>query len=85
RLLDVPPTSIAAVEKALRIGREEGLRYVYGGNVPGHASESTFCPSCGEPVICRRGFQVEKASLRAERCARCGEVIAGVMSLADRR
>jgi pyruvate formate lyase activating enzyme len=51
RLLDTPPTPVEAVEKAVRIGREAGLRYVYGGNVPGHSSESTTCPDCGKIVM----------------------------------
>ena len=33
RLLHAPPTPVATVEKAVRIGREAGLRYVYGGNI----------------------------------------------------
>jgi pyruvate formate lyase activating enzyme len=34
RLLDAPPTPVATVQKAVRIGREAGLQYVYGGNIP---------------------------------------------------
>ena len=58
RLLDVPPTPVASLERALRVGREAGLRYVYAGNVPGHRSESTVCPACGEVVIERQGFRM---------------------------
>ena len=45
RLMDVPPTPVSSLELALRVGHEAGLRYVYAGNVPGHDSESTVCPS----------------------------------------
>ena len=77
-LLDVPPTPLASVERALRIGREEGLRYVYGGNIPGHSSESTVCPSCGKTVINRQGFAVRDVQLERGACRYCGEAIAGV-------
>jgi len=76
RLRDVPPTPVASIERALEIGREEGLHFVYGGNVPGHASESTTCPQCGLLVIERHGFAVSKNLLREGRCPRCGREIA---------
>ena len=76
-LLDVPPTPLASVERAIRIGKEEGLRYVYGGNIPGHSSESTACPSCGNTVIDRQGFSVRGIHLEGGRCRYCGEKVAG--------
>ncbi len=75
RMLDVPPTPAASVERALVIGREEGLRYVYAGNLPGHDGESTYCPSCGETVVERQGFTVRRLRLDGGRCARCGTPI----------
>lgn len=83
RLLDVPPTPVASVEAALRIGREEGIRFVYGGNIPGHSSESTICPGCGETVLERQGFSLRRNTTRQGRCPRCFELIPGVVSLAD--
>jgi pyruvate formate lyase activating enzyme len=78
RLLDVAPTPLESVERALRIGREEGLCYVYGGNVPGHDSESTTCPDCGALVIERRGFTLGRNLVKEGRCASCGREIAGL-------
>jgi pyruvate formate lyase activating enzyme len=77
-LLDVPPTPLESVERAVRIGREEGLHYVYGGNVPGHDSESTACPECRSVVIERRGFALRKNLVKEGRCASCGREIAGL-------
>jgi pyruvate formate lyase activating enzyme len=77
RMLDRPPTPASTIQRALEIGREEGLRYVYAGNLPGHESESTRCPACGEVVIERRGFQVTRTRLNGGRCAACGEPVAG--------
>jgi pyruvate formate lyase activating enzyme len=81
RMLDTPPTAVATIETALRIGREAGLKYLYGGNVAGHASESTACPSCGTVVVERNGFRVGKNAVRNGRCAVCGTEIAGRWSL----
>ena len=72
RMLDVPATPVASVERALTLGRDEGLRYVYGGNVWGHGSESTQCPTCGRVVIAREGFAVRDVFLDGDRCRACG-------------
>ena len=44
QMSDTPPTPAATLERAWQIGRDEGLRYVYVGNLPGHDTESTRCP-----------------------------------------
>ena len=78
QMSDVPPTPAATLARAWQIGREVGLRYVYVGNLPGHESESTICPSCGTVVIERTGYNVRFRGLRDGACARCGTAIAGV-------
>lgn len=42
-LIDRPATPVATLRRAREIGMEEGLRYVYEGNVPGEAGENTYC------------------------------------------
>ena len=79
RLLDVPPTPVSTVERAVRIGYEAGLRYVYGGNVPGHSSESTLCPSCGIAVVERAGNKLTENRAAGGLCPDCGREIAGHM------
>jgi len=71
------PTSVESLEEAREIGLGEGLLYVYTGNVAGHAGEHTFCPSCGQQVITRRGFFVEKKAMQDGSCSRCGQNIPG--------
>lgn len=73
-----PPTPLQALERAWQIGREEGLRYVYTGNVPGHPGEHTCCPRCGALLIERAGLAVRQNRLHEGRCPQCGEGIAGV-------
>jgi pyruvate formate lyase activating enzyme len=52
------------------------MRYVYCGNVPGHESETTYCPDCGDPVIVREGFAVREKHLGPDHtCANCGATI----------
>lgn len=77
-LSHVPPTPVADIERARSIGMEEGLRYVYVGNIPGHPGEDTYCHGCGERVIRRAGFAIAHASLGpGGACPRCGTRIPG--------
>ncbi|NLE74421.1 MAG: AmmeMemoRadiSam system radical SAM enzyme [Actinobacteria bacterium] len=72
RLLDVPPTPVSTIERACVIGKEAGLNYVYAGNIPGHACESTVCPKCGQEVISRTGFSIRRTNLNGNCCGTCG-------------
>jgi len=57
-LNNLPSTPIEILEKHAEIAKEEGLKFVYIGNVPGHPLENTYCPSCGKIVIGRYGIRV---------------------------
>jgi pyruvate formate lyase activating enzyme len=78
KLTDSPPTPVKTLITAREIGLKAGLRYVYTGNVPGNAAENTFCHSCGEMVIERRGFQVSGLNIKNGRCIKCGTEMGGV-------
>jgi pyruvate formate lyase activating enzyme len=72
-MTDRPRTPVETLEKAHSIATEEGVQYVYAGNVPGHRLENTYCPACGELLIGRLGFTVTKyAVTENKRCPRCG-------------
>ncbi len=78
KMLDVPPTPASVIERAREIGLEEGLRYVYTGNIPGLKGESTYCYSCGALLIERVGFTVRKNLVAEGMCPRCSTLIDGV-------
>jgi len=71
-LSHVPSTPISTLETARKIGVEEGLKYVYTGNVPGHKWENTYCHSCGEMLIERVGFGVKTFEIKDGMCTKCG-------------
>lgn len=72
KLSHLDPTPVRTLERGREIGGEEGLRFVYLGNVPGHPAQNTYCPHCGERVISRYGMGVDELRLDGNRCARCG-------------
>jgi pyruvate formate lyase activating enzyme len=73
---DLPPTPVETLEEHHAIAKEEGLNFVYIGNVPGHPLENTYCPNCGRELIRRFGFQITKYDLTKDgRCPSCGEDI----------
>ena len=76
KLTNLPPTPVETLEQA-RDRAEEGMRFVYVGNVPGHAGNNTYCPACGRPIIERDGFTVTGYHLNGGNCAYCGAAIPG--------
>ncbi|OIO47903.1 MAG: AmmeMemoRadiSam system radical SAM enzyme [Parcubacteria group bacterium CG1_02_40_82] len=72
KLQHLPETPLKTLEKACQIGLDEGLKYVYSGNVPGLASEDTYCPKCRTKNIDRHGYQIERYDKNGK-CYKCGE------------
>jgi len=73
QLIDVPSTPLETLIKAREIALEEGLHYVYIGNVPGHEGENTYCPNCGELLIERYGFTILNWKITSNgKCPNCG-------------
>jgi pyruvate formate lyase activating enzyme len=78
KLQSLQPTPVATLEEAWKTARDEGLAYVYIGNVPGHPSESTVCPKCRTVLIERIGYTVKGSRLRDGKCEQCGHPVPGI-------
>jgi len=78
RLTDKPRTPVKTLRRAREIGLNEGLRYVYEGNVPGEGSENTFCYNCNNLLIQRLGFNITENRIKDSKCPNCQALIDGV-------
>jgi len=78
RLNKVPPTPPETLEKALNIGLDAGLHYVFKGNRPGLGGENTCCHHCGEVLIERYGFNVVDNKISDKCCPVCRTPVAGI-------
>jgi pyruvate formate lyase activating enzyme len=78
KLTSLPSTPIETLESAAHIADEEGLQYVYIGNVPGHERNSTFCPACGKKIVERMHFAVLSLDVEKGKCRFCGHSIPGI-------
>ena len=78
KMQDVPATPPTTLVRARHIALEEGLHYVYTGNVHNMEGDSTFCPGCHAPLIARDWYLIKKYRLTATgHCPDCGAAIAG--------
>jgi pyruvate formate lyase activating enzyme len=84
KMMDRAPTPLATLQIAQQIGLEEGLHYVYIGNIPGEGND-TFCPSCGRALIRRHNFGVIFNRMVNDRCPACGKPIAGIHMRSNKR
>jgi pyruvate formate lyase activating enzyme len=78
KLNQLPLTPVSTLEKAREIALNAGMRYVYVGNVPGHAAENTYCHGCKKLIVERKGFRILANNIATGKCKFCGERIPGV-------
>ncbi len=84
RMMDVMPTPMKSLVAARAIGLEEGLSFVYAGNLPSRADgyENTYCPRCKALLISRNSYSVEVKSLgKGGKCGSCGKNIPGLWDI----
>jgi pyruvate formate lyase activating enzyme len=80
RLSNLPPTPVPTLERCRRVAIEEGLHFVYLGNVPGHPGENTYCPGCGRELVRRVGMAAVAIAIEKDACPACRRRIPGVWS-----
>jgi len=79
RMRDHRHTPAAALQRARRIARAAGLRYVYTGNVRDEEGGSTACHACGALLVGRDRYEITAWGLDEHgACARCGTPCSGV-------
>ncbi|MGB9497368.1 MAG: AmmeMemoRadiSam system radical SAM enzyme [Deltaproteobacteria bacterium] len=76
KLVHLPPTPVDVLEQARDVALEQGLRYVYIGNVPG-GCDKTVCPDCKRTVVKRRGYTLLENHVKHGKCEFCGTPISG--------
>ncbi len=78
--LDSSPTPINTLERATGIGKSEGLRFIFVGNVRNTEHAHTRCPECGEVVLARALMSLASENIMRDAggsCA-CGSCGAGL-------
>lgn len=79
RLKNLPPTPVETLMKGRDIAMEQGLNYVYVGNVFGAEGSNTRCPHDGTLLVERVGYRIAGRALGTDgRCPTCGRAVAGV-------
>jgi pyruvate formate lyase activating enzyme len=80
KMTDPQNTTPQMLLAAADIGRANGLRYIYAGNLPGQVGtlEDTHCATCGELLVGRYGYLIRKYQLTADgRCPACTTTVPG--------
>lgn len=78
KLRDKPHTPAATLSRARRIAMNNGLRYVYTGNIHDSEGGSTYCHGCGALLIERDWYQLGTWRLDTTgACRECGTVLPG--------
>jgi pyruvate formate lyase activating enzyme len=79
KLNDRGPTPPETLTRARRIARENGMRFVYTGNVHDRDGSSTYCPSCATVLVERDWYELGAYRLTDDgHCQKCGTKLAGV-------
>lgn len=79
RMMDHLPTSHATLLQAKSIAENNGLKYIYLGNIQNIENASTFCPQCKGQLITRVGYNVQSWNVgKQAKCHSCGTIIPGV-------
>ncbi len=77
KLSRLPATPIETLESLRELAQQQGIRYVYMGNVPGHEGCHTYCHNCQKVLIERKGYLIDQYNLEKGCCRFCGTAIPG--------
>ena len=82
KMRDKSSTPLQSLIRSRDIALNNGLHYVYTGNVHDVKGGSTYCHNCGEILIGRDWYELSSWNIKAGNqqgsCSKCGTLIAGV-------
>jgi pyruvate formate lyase activating enzyme len=81
KMTDPDNTPVATLLRAVEIGRKEGLRFVYAGNIPGKVGdfENTRCASCRALLVERVGYRIQDYRVTPKgTCPECATDVPGL-------
>jgi len=82
KMSDYPVTPTATLQRSRDIALNNGLHYVFTGNIHDLRGSSTYCQRCGAMLIGRDWYELSTWNLAidagAARCRDCGTAVAGV-------
>ena len=78
KLTNVPPTQPEFLVKARIIAKQQGLNFVYTGNISDEEGSTTNCPSCNQVLIKRKNFFIVENKMKRGTCPSCKNKIPGV-------
>jgi pyruvate formate lyase activating enzyme len=79
KMRDIAATSPSVLTRARQIAINNGLKFVYTGNVHDPQGGTTHCPGCGMAVIVRDWYVLTDWNLDADgRCNGCGTACPGI-------
>ena len=74
----LPPTPISTLIRFRKLAMQEGIRYVYTGNIPVYEGNNTYCHNCKKLLIERKGYRIKTYNMVGNQCGFCKTVIPGV-------
>ena len=74
----LPPTPVSTLTRYRKMAMQDGIRYVYVGNVARHEGNNTYCHNCKNLLIERQGYFIPTYNLVGNMCKFCSTVIPGV-------
>jgi len=78
KMQDIPATPPATLTRARQIARDEGLQFVYTGNVHDLAGAATTCPKCQTALVRRDWYQILDYRITpAGTCPDCDTAVPG--------
>ncbi len=78
KLQHLPPTSAETLDTARQMAMDEGMQYVYIGNISSKEGQNTYCPGCRKLLIERSGYTILQYRIKENCCPDCGKKIYGV-------